>query len=105
MLMPLQRRTRLVKTGRLGGAERCRDSLPQVQLFGSEEIQNGRESCGIPVDKYLEMRRKHSLNNKDRHGPVLSLQMFHYVQVNLPSLLPPLTPPSSGIGQVERREH
>lgn len=56
MLMPLQRRTRLVKTGRLGGAERCRDSLPQVQLFGSEEIQNGRESCGIPVDKYLEMR-------------------------------------------------
>lgn len=54
MLMPLQRRTRLVKRGRLPSLRR--DSLPQVQLFGSEEIQNRRESCGIPVDKYLEMR-------------------------------------------------
>lgn len=35
-------------------SEWCQDSLPQVQFFGSEEIQNWCESCGVSVNKYLE---------------------------------------------------
>lgn len=34
--------------------ERDHDFLPQVQLFGSEEIQNWCKSCGVSVDKYLK---------------------------------------------------
>lgn len=36
------------------GMERDHDFLPQVQLFGSEEIQNWCKSCGVSVDKDLK---------------------------------------------------
>lgn len=30
-------------------------SLPQVQFFGSEEVQNWCKSCRISINKYLQM--------------------------------------------------